>query len=306
MKASALTPARLRFAASCHALLLPSVLLLLTFVYLPVTWAFVKSLYEFEVGSPARYVGLANYGEYLFSDPPTWPSVLTMFLLTVVGVAVRLTFPLVVAKLIHSLPFERTRYVYRLIFLIPIVVPGVAVQLLWSRMIYADYGLINEFLRTIGLADWAHAWLNDPKTALLALMCFGFPFAGGFEVLIYYAGFSAIPESVNEAAALEGCTGVSKFLRIDVPLVLSQLKLILVLTVIGGLQGFEGILVLTQGGPGFETMVPGLWMYYNAFSFQRMGYACAIGVLLFVAILGLTLLNLRYFRSAEEAQGGSS
>jgi raffinose/stachyose/melibiose transport system permease protein len=62
--------------------------------------------------------------------------------------------------------------------------------------------------------------------------------------------------------------------------------------------------VLTQGGPGFETMVPGLWMYYNAFSFQRMGYACAIGVLLFVAILGLTLLNLRYFRSAEEVQGG--
>lgn len=306
MKAPALTPARLRFAAGCHALLLPSVLLLLVFVYLPVTWAFVKSLYEFEVGSPARFVGTANYREYLFSDPPTWPSVLTMFLLTAVGVAVRLTFPLVVAKLIHSLPFERTRYVYRLVFLIPIVVPGVAVQLLWSRMIYADYGLINEFLRTIGLANWSHAWLNDPQTALLALMCFGFPFAGGFEVLIYYAGLSAIPESVNEAAALEGCTGVSKFLRIDVPLVLSQLKLILVLTVIGGLQGFEGILVLTQGGPGFETMVPGLWMYYNAFSFQRMGYACAIGVLLFVAILGLTLLNLRYFRSAEEVQGGSS
>jgi raffinose/stachyose/melibiose transport system permease protein len=304
MKPPEFSPSRLRFAASCHALLLPSVVLLLTFIYLPVAWAFLKSLYEFEVGSPARFVGLANYLDYLVNDPPTWPSVFNMFLLTAVGVFVRLSFPLVVAKLIHSLPYERTRYLYRLAFLIPIVVPGVAVQLLWSRMIYADYGLLNEFLRNVGLDGWTHSWLNDPQTALVALMCFGFPFAGGFEVLIYYAGLSAIPESVNEAAALEGCTGVSKFLRIDVPLVLSQLKLILVLTVIGGFQGFEGILVLTQGGPGFETMVPGLWMYYNAFSFQRMGYACAIGVLLFVAILGLTLLNLRYFRSAEEVQGG--
>ncbi len=306
MKPPAAGRTRLSFAASCHLLLLPSVLLLLLFIYLPVMWAFLKSLYEFEVGSKARFVGLANYLEYLVIDPPTWPSVLNMALLTLVGVGVRLTFPLIVAKLIHSLPFERTRYLYRLAFLIPIVVPGVAIQLLWSRMIYADYGLINEVLRTCGLGAWTHSWLNDPRTALTALMFFGFPFAGGFEVLIYYAGLSAIPESVNEAAALEGCTGVGKFLRIDVPLVLSQLKLIFVLTVIGGLQGFEGIFVLTQGGPGFRTMVPGLWMYYNAFAFQRMGYACAIGVLLFVVILGLTLLNLRYFRSAEEMQGGTS
>lgn len=304
MKIAMPTRARLRFAANCHLLLLPSVALLLTFIYLPVMWAFLKSLYAFEVGGPARFVGLANYVEYLVIDPPTWPSVLNMGLLTFVHVLVRLTIPLVIAKLIHSLPVERTRYIYRLAFLIPIVVPAVAVQLLWGRMIYADYGLLNETLRFLGLNDWARGWLNDPQTALPALMLFGFPFVGGFEVLIYYAGLSAIPESVNEAAALEGCTGVSKFFRIDVPLVLSQLKLILVLTVIGGMQGFEGIFVLTQGGPGFKTMVPGLWMFYNAFSFQRMGYACAIGVLIFAAIFALTLLNLRYFRSAEEMQGG--
>ena len=101
-------------------------------------------------------------------------------------------------------------------------------------------------------------------------------------------------------AILDGATGISKFLRIDVPLVLSQIKLLLILTIIAGVQSFEGILVLTRGGPGFRSMVPGLWMYYNAFAFQKMGYACAIGVVLFLIVLALTLLNLRYFRSTED------
>ena len=90
---------------------------------------------------------------------------------------------------------------------------------------------------------------------------------------------------------------------IDIPLVLSQVKLLVMLTIIGGIQAFEGIFILTRGGPGFRSMVPGLWMYFNAFSFQRMGYACAIGVVLFFIILALTMLNLRYFKSAEKLQG---
>lgn len=298
--------ARLRAAAGCYAIVLPSFVLLLTFIYLPVVWAFGKSLYEFEIGGETRFVGLDNYVEYLGSDPTAWPSMLNMVLLTAFLVVVKLTCPLVVAKLIHSLPFERTRYFYRTAFLFPIVVPGIAVQLLWAQMIYADHGLLNETLELIGRLHWSHSWLSDARTALVAVMFVGFPFVGGFEVLIFYAGLSAIPESVNEAAALEGCTGLRKFIHLDIPLIANQLKLILILTVIGGFQSFEWLFVLTRGGPGFTTMVPGLWMYFNAFSFQRMGYACAIGVLLFVAILGVTLLNVRYFRSAEQMEGGQS
>jgi raffinose/stachyose/melibiose transport system permease protein len=296
----------LRSTAGCYGIILPSMVLLLTFVYLPVVWAFSKSLYEFEVGGQSTYVGLANYREYLTLDPTCWPSVLNMLLLTMFAVTVRLTAPLIVAKLIHSLPRERWRHFYRVLFLAPIVVPGVAVQLIWQGMIYSDDGMLNSILRGLNLSGWTHGWLSDPHTALAAVMFVGFPFVGGFEVLIYYAGLSAIPESVNEAALLEGCTGVSKFFRIDVPLILSQLKLIALLTIIGGMQGFEGLFILTRGGPGFKTTVPGLWMYYNAFSFQRMGYACAIGVLLFLAIFALTLLNLRYFKSAEDIKGESS
>jgi len=295
---------KLRATLICYAIVAIPLALLTVFTYIPVIWAFTKSLYQFEIGGESIFVGLANYREFLTNDPVTWPSLRNMVLLTSFAVCVRLSIPLIVAKLILSIPNERWRYIYRIIFLIPIVVPGVAVQLIWSGLIYAENGLVNETLRSLGLETWARGWLSDPRTALPAVALIGLPFVGGFEVLIYYAGLSSIPESVNEAARLEGCVGVRKFFLIDVPMVLSQLKLILILTIIGGIQGFQGMFIVTRGGPGFETTVPGLWMYFNAFSFQRMGYACAIGVCLFVLIFGLTLLNMRYFRSTEELEGG--
>lgn len=293
-----------RGTLACYGLLAVPLALLSVFVYIPVLWAFSRSLFEFEIGGDSRFVGLRNYVEFLTQDPVTWPSLGNMLFLTAFAVCVRLSIPLVVAKLIHSIPTERWRYAYRILFLVPIVVPGIAIQLIWRDLIYADRGIINEFLRVVGLGEWAHGWLADPRTALFAVALIGLPFVGGFEVLIYYAGLSNIPESVNEAARLEGCTGVRKFFLIDIPMVLSQLKLILLLTIIGGVQAFEGLFVITRGGPGFKTTVPGLWMYYNAFSFQRMGYACAVGVCLFAIIFGLTLLNMRYFRSTEELEGG--
>lgn len=294
---------KVRSNAVCYGIIMPSAVLLLLFVYVPVCWAFISSFFRFEIGAEKKFIGLSNYQEFLFSDPTCWPSMLVVLLLTLFAVCVRLTFPLIVAKLIYSLPTERSRYFYRVIFLIPIIVPGVATQLIWSGLIYSDFGMINELLRMLNLESWTRGWLSDPNTALVALMMMGFPFISGFDVLIYYAGLSNIPESVTEAAKLDGCVGVRKFFLIDIPMIMSQLKLILILAIIGGVQGFEAIFVLTRGGPGFKTMVPGLWMYFNAFSFQRMGYACAIGVILFLLISTLTLLNTKYFKSSEEIQG---
>lgn len=285
---------------TCYAVVLPSLILLMTFTYLPVFWAFSKSLYDFEIGGDSRFVGLANYIQFLKNDPITYSSMLHMLFFTVFGVCIRLSIPLIVAKLIISLPSERWKHLYRTAFMIPIIVPPVAVQLIWAGMIYSNSGILNTLLTAIGLESLTSGWLSDPRLALFSCAMIGFPFVGGFDVLIYYAGLSAIPESVNEAALLEGCVGVRKFFRIDIPMTLSQLKLILILAVMGGIQGFEGLLLVTRGGPGFQTMVPGLWMYFEAFSFQRFGYACAIGVVLFFIILVVTLLNLKYFRSAED------
>ncbi|MCK5863232.1 MAG: sugar ABC transporter permease, partial [Candidatus Hydrogenedentes bacterium] len=271
-------------ALSCYALLLLPLILLGIFVYAPFFWAFTGSLYEFEVGAPARFVGISNFTEIFFRDPVVWLAFGNMLFLTIFMLCVRLTVPLIVAKLIFSLPGDRSRYIYRIIFLVPIVVPAVAVQLIWSGIVYADRGLINEVLGMVGLESFATGWLSNPRTALMACVMVGFPFAGGIEILIYYAGLSGIPQSVNEAAKLEGCVGLKKFFYIDIPMVMSQIKLMLVLTIIAGVQTYENLFILTRGGPGFKTTVPALWMYYNAFSFQRMGYACAIGVCLFLVV----------------------
>ena len=288
--------------ALCYLSILPTYALLAVFSFVPFVWAFTSSLYDFEIGGERTFVGLQNYRDY-FADPVFAPSFGQMLFLTAFAVVVFVAFPLIIARLIFALSGERARYLYRILFLVPIVVPGVAVQMIWGNLIYGDSGMLNEFLKLIGMGDAARGWLSDPGSVLWALAFIGFPFASGINILIFYAGFAGISESVHEAAHLDGATGLRKFVLIDVPLVLSQVKLIVILTIIGGIQAFEGILILTRGGPGFRSMVPGLWMYFNAFSFQKMGYACAIGVVLFFLILVLTIVNIRYFKSAEKLQG---
>lgn len=285
-----------------YGLITPTFLLLIVFSLIPFLWAFWTSFFDYEVGGESRFVGLSNYGEYL-RDPTFLPSFANMGFLTMFHVAVVLVCPLVVARLIYGLSSERARYIYRLLFLIPIVVPGIAGTLIWRGIVYNENGLVNASLRAIGMSELARGWLSDPNAVLWAVAFIGFPFAGGINVLIYYAGLNGIPESVHDAAELDGAAGLRRFFRVELPLLMSQVKLLLILTIIGSVQSFEGMLALTKGGPGFRTMLPGLWMYLNAFSFQRMGYACAIGVMLFLIILTLTILNMRYLRSAEERTG---
>jgi len=290
---------RARHNLTCYLYLLPTFALLAVFTLVPVLIALAGAFFRWEVGAQGQFVGTANFTEILFHDRDFWPSVLNVTKLTLFLVAVRLTVPLLVAELIFARRREISRYFFRLLFIVPMVVPGVAVILIW-QFIYSDYGVLSQFLRLIGRPEWVHGWLSDPKTALLSLMFIGFPFVGGFEVLIYYAGLAAIPESVLDAAKIDGATGFARVFKVDLPLVASQLKLVLVLAIIGSIQGFYGIMILTDGGPGNCTLVPGLMMYHNAFLFQRMGYACAIGFVLFLAILGLTILNMKLIRPAGE------
>jgi ABC-type sugar transport system permease subunit len=285
--------------AKIYALLTPTFGLLAIFSLVPFIWAFVTSFFDYEVGGESKFIGLSNYAEYLH-DPTLMVSLRTLLLLTIFGIGIVMTAPLIIAKMIFTLRSEKARYLYRVLFLLPIVVPGVATLMIWQDMIYGESGFVNELLRLLGREDLTRGWLTDPRTVLWAIIAIGFPFAGGINILIYYAGLAGISESIHEAAELDGARGIRKFFAIDWPLVRSQTKLLTILVVIGTVQGFESMFILTKGGPGFSTMVPGLWMYMNAFTFQRMGYACAIGVMLFIAILGLTIINLKYFRSAED------
>ena len=285
-----------------YAIIAPTFILLAIFSLVPFAIAIGTSFFDYEVGGDATFIGVANYAEYL-RDYTFWKSFANLFFLTGFHVIAVMIVPLAVAKLIFSLSSERASYVYRILFLFPIVVPNVALYLIWRSVIYNEDGLLDQVITALGFTLPAQGWLSGPDTVLWALAFIGFPFAGGINVLIYYAGLTSIPDSVHEAATIDGATGLRKFLLVDVPLVMSQMKLLVMLTIIGGIQAFEGVYILTNGQPGFESMVPGLWMYQNAFLFQRMGYACAIGVILFLLILSLTIINLRYFRTSEQMQG---
>jgi len=285
-----------------YAIVAPTFILLAIFSLVPFVIAIATSFFDYEVGGDATFIGVSNYLEYLH-DYTFLKSFANMFFLTAFQVIVVMIVPLAVAKLIFSLSSERASYLYRIVFLFPIVVPNVALYLIWRGVIYNEDGLINNVLQGLGVGHLARGWFSDPDTVLWAIAFIGFPFAGGINILIYYAGLTSIPDSVHEAATLDGATGLRKFLLIDVPMVMSQVKLLVMLTIIGGIQSFEAIYILTTGGPGFESKVPGLWMYQNAFMYQRMGYACAIGVILFLLILALTILNLRYFKTSEQLQG---
>jgi len=239
----------------------------------------------------------------LFTDPILGLSAINALKLLAFGIIVSITVPLGVAEMIFHLRSARAQYAYRVIFLIPMVVPGIVGLLIWGLFYDYNIGAINQFLRLVGLANLAQVWLGDPKVALYSLMLMGFPWVSGFALLIYYAGLQGIPIDVLDACKIDGASVMRRIWSVDLPLVMSQIKLLIILGFIGGLQGFQTQLILTKGGPGYATTVPGLHLYQNAMAFDRMGYSCAIGVILFVVILGLTYANMKYVKSSTEYEG---
>jgi ABC-type sugar transport system permease subunit len=296
-----------------YLLIVPTFALLLVFSYFPAVSGLFYAFYRWD-GFSATYIGLENF-ERFFKDPAIIQSFKNVFLLLVFALAINLTVPLMVAAMIYHLPHDRARFWYRVGFTLPIVVPSVVLWLIWVFM-YTNYGGVNSILTAIGLGSLTltpgglpRAWLGDQNTALLAVMFVGFPWVNTINMLLYLAGFEAISTEIIDAATVDGATGLSMFWRIELPLVMGQVKLIVVLTTIGVIQGFQSILVMTQGGPGYATMVPALRLFNaaiprsHAAEAPQMGYGSAIGVILFVIIMAVTVLNMRVFRSGTENQG---
>jgi raffinose/stachyose/melibiose transport system permease protein len=282
---------------TAYLLLLPTFILMGVFVYYPPLSAMFYSLTDWDpTRTVQRFIGLANY-QTVLSSTYFGQEVGNMVVLLVAFVAVTVTVPLIVAELIYAVRNPGLRYSYRFLFLVPVVVPLVVTLLMWEFFYDPSLGPINAILSGLGLkgADW----LGDPHTALPAIIFVGFPWISGTNVLIYLAGLMNIPGEVMEAAALDGATGLQRIRRIDLPLLLGQVRLFIILGTIGALQAFQVQLIITNppGGPGYNTSVPALEMY-NALGNQRYGIGAAIGVLLFLVAFALTLVNFQVVRSS--------
>lgn len=279
--------------------LLPCFAFLLVFSYYPPLFAIYNSFFQWDGFSPRVFIGLQNFTE-LFKDKMFTGSIGNLLILMGSGLVIGLSVPLFVAELIFNLRNDRLRYIYRLLFIIPMVVPGLVGTFLWRFILDPNVGILNMLLTSIGGEAWRLQWLGGTRTVIPAFIIMGFPWVSGVNVLIYLAGLQAIPNEIFDAALIDGATGFSRFWRVDMPLVMGQVKLLLILGVIGGLQAYQSQLVLTNGGPGYSSMVPGLVMYHEAFNYNRIGYANAIGLLTFLVILFFTYINMKYVRSSAE------
>jgi len=274
-----------------YLFLLPTFILVSIFSYYPIISAVFHAFTEWD-GVNVRFNGIKNFAS-MPKDDALVASIPNVIRLALFAEFVALTLPLLAAVIIFHLKGEKIRYFFRVLFVVPMVVPYMVILLIW-RFIYDPMdGLLNRLLMLVGFKD-PPMWLGDPKTALLSIMLIGFPWVAGFNLLIYIAGLDNISPDIFDAATIDGATGFRRFFSIELPLLSGQIKLIVIMTFITQLQAFQSELILTNGGPGFSTMVPGLVLYQNAFHFNRMGYASAIGLLLALFILILTIFSMKY------------
>ena len=281
---------------SIYAFLLPSLIFVLAFRYYPAMSGIYHAFTRWDGAGIDEFKGLANLKEVL-TDQVLAVSALNLCWM-LAAFFIKLVPPLICAVVLYHVASARLRHYFRIMFVMPMVVPAIVYWMVW-KLLYkpAPSGVFNQilipiesWLQNAGLeVELVHNWLADPRLALGAVIFLGFPWVGTLGVLIYLAGLDNIDPGLFEAAEIDGAGFLKKFWHIELPLLMRQIKLNLVLGIIGTIQGFGTILFLTQGGPSFSTTVPGYQMYDEAFKQTRMGYASAIGLLMFIVILLATL-----------------
>lgn len=291
---SSRTKDRLRRYLAAYLFLIPTFLFIGYFLYYPAFRALIGGFTYWDGFNPAQYVGLENFRR-AFSDPILRIATRNNLIWAAIEVALSIIPSFVVASLIFHVRKDAHRYFYRTLFVIPIIIPGIVSILLW-RYYYQGEGLINNLLARVGLGDYTHLWLADPKIALYALAVMGFPWVNAFNMLIFFAGMQNIPVEVLEAAELDGASGLRRIWTIEIPMILSQFKLLFILAVITSGQNIVTPLVMTNGGPGYSTYTVSLYMYETAVRYGEFGYSMAIALMLFLVILLLTIINQRFIK----------
>lgn len=275
--------------------LLPTLALIGGFAYYPAIRAGFTSFTRWDGFNPPEWIGIENFVE-VFADSDFRQSAINVAIWTLFGVPLAMVPSFIVAELIFRLRSDRAQYVWRAIFVAPIIIPPVVSVLIW-QFLYGPDGPLNTVLTTLGLESLTRSWIADPKFALWALIFLGFPWVSAFNVLIFYSGLKAIPREVLEASAVEGAGRLRQLIFIELPLTAGQWKLLLVLSIIGVTQNLTVPLLLTGGGPGNATLTPVLYMYQRAISYGQYGFGMAVGTILFVAVLALSIINMRVLRT---------
>ncbi|WP_127484734.1 carbohydrate ABC transporter permease [Paenibacillus ehimensis] len=279
-----------------YLFVLPAFLMTLLFDYYPILDGMYHAFYRWDGATLEKFVGFDNFVE-IVEDSVFWISVRNMAILLVFHIV--LMIPTLVACIVlFRLRSVASQYVYRILFCLPMVVPGLVTLLLWQFMYNPQFGFFNQLLAILGLDQYKQLWLGDPNLALWCLIFMGFPWIGTIAALIYLGGLQSVDGSIWDAAKMDGVGPVAQALKIELPLLKGQFKLNLIGAISGTITGYGTQLIMTGGGPGYSTLVPGLYMYQRAFGGNtEFGYASAVGLLLFIIALLISIATMKFIKS---------
>lgn len=278
-----------------YLFLLPALAVIFIFFFLPVLAALLMSFTDFDIYSlgdisRARFVGFKNYCQ-LFKSPLFWKALRNTGYFVLVGVPLSICTSLLAAlalnsKVIKYIPF------FRLSFFLPVVTTLVAVAVIWRYIYHPRFGLFNYLLRLIGIGQID--WLGEPKWAMPALIIMTVWKGFGYNMIIFIAGLQNIPETLYEAARLDGANKWQEFRHITLPMLSHTTGFVVITTLIAYCQFFAEPYIMTDGGPLNSTLSIVLLMYKEGFKFWRMGYSASIAFILFGIILIITLIQLKF------------
>ena len=258
----------------------------LLFMIVPMGISLYYSFCSYDILSPPVFTGLQNF-KTMFADETFYKSIKVTFFFAFVSVPLRLLFALIVAMLL--LKSTKMTGFYRAAYYLPSIIGGsVAVAILWKRMFATD-GVINKLLQAVGI-NCTMSWLGNTKTAIWVLIILAV-WQFGSSMLIFLSSLKQIPQSLYEAANVDGANGISKFFRITLPLLTPTIFFNLVMQMINGFLAFTQSYIITQGKPMNSTLFYTVYMYQQSFEFYNTGYGAALAWVM-LAIIGLITLFL--------------
>jgi raffinose/stachyose/melibiose transport system permease protein len=252
----------------------------------PIIATFGLSLTDWDGFSTPSFVGLKNFnkafGDQIYMSAYWHAAVYilaTLFLEVVIG--------LLLAGLVSA---KRNTTFYRVAFFTPVMLPLVVISVLWSFLLNPDMGILNRILGNLGLESWQRIWLGDQATALLSISVISGWIFAGFYMAIFYAGFQRIPSTIIESARLDGASEWQLLRKIKIPMIKNLTEVAILLCFTGGIQVFDLVYVLTNGGPYDTTQFPTTYLVRVVFRDQQMGYGSALAVILTLVVVTVALI----------------
>ena len=270
--------------------LIPTFLLLAVFYWYPIVSSLFMSLFDYLPGERLEFVGLENF-RMVFMNAEFWISFKNTLIFLVTDLLKALLPPILFAEFLLALRSKRTSYAIRVLMFLPGILPGVASMLVWADGIFgsSSSGLLNGLISAIVPSWVSQAWLMNNKTALTALIFMNFPWVGSY--LIFFGAISGVDKEIYEAAKLDGCGWLRRMIKIDIPLIVPQIKYVFIQTFIGSVQNYTLILITTGGDYGTNT--PALMMYFTTVVQKNYGVASAMGVVLLIFLMVATIINFK-------------